>query len=266
MKKTLYVFLSSIFLFANANILYSAEETDTYSDFAVDKKYSSFVNAVLTDNIKTITEFINNGANLEQPVCEGMTVLMIAAERSSFETVKLLVEKGANVNAVNTYIRETSYIKNGDFDDKRFNFGYNAGTAYENIGMNRTVLMYALNNKDLKVVKFLLDKGADITVRDMYGEDILFYAVAKNNPRITELLIDRGANVNVKDNKGRTPLMYAIMQKRTQDYYNYGIITFLIEKGANVNETDNDGNTALTYAKKYSAHDVIKILSDNGAK
>jgi len=40
MKKTLYVFLSSIFLFANANILYSAEETDTYSDFAVDKKYS----------------------------------------------------------------------------------------------------------------------------------------------------------------------------------------------------------------------------------
>ena len=258
MKKMFYFLITPIFFFMNTNILYSAEKTNIPPHVvAVEKKPLSLVEAVLSNDLKTITEIINNGTDLERDVKDGMTVLMLAAERSSLETVKLLVEKGANVNAVNTYIRETCYIKNFNSSEQHFNSDHNAGRIYENIGMNRTVLMYALNNKNIKVAEFLLDKGADITSRDMYGKDVLFYAVAKNNPRIIELLIDRGAIINASNR-------YALLQYATENK-NFETINFIISKGININERDRNGNTVLMEAARFGKTEIVKFLISKGA-
>jgi ankyrin repeat protein len=51
---------------------------------------------------------------------------------------------------------------------------------------------------------------------------------------IVELLIDKGANVNIKNYKGRTGLFVVCLEGRI------GLVKLLIDKGVDVNIKDND--------------------------
>ena len=55
-------------------------------------------------------------------------------------------------------------------------------------------------------------------------------------------LIEKGADVNMKNNEGHTPLMWAACNR------NAGTVKKLIKAGADVNAQDNLGKTALMYA------------------
>jgi ankyrin repeat protein len=60
------------------------------------------------------------------------------------------------------------------------------------------------------VVKFLLDKGADVNAHaNVEKLTPLHVAAAAGNKAIVELLLVHGADVNAKDGRGKTPLFYA---------------------------------------------------------
>ena len=75
----------------------------------------------------------------------------------------------------------------------------------------------------LTMLKFLLDKGADIDemgiehpTDERYKEDVgsaLHRAVEGRHKDIVRFLIEKGANVNLRDIMGRTPLMLARAKK-----------------------------------------------------
>jgi ankyrin repeat protein len=109
-----------------------------------------------------------------------------------------LIEKGANINAV-----DEEYL------------GY-------------TGLMYAIENKDKELVKYLLENGADVNYQEEYW--------------------------------GYTPLMLACREGITE------IVKILIEKGADVNIKDKEGWTALTYALKNKNERIVELLKSYGAK
>ena len=51
---------------------------------------------------------------------------------------------------------------------------------------------------------FLVDHGADVNVRDQFGDTPLIVACAKGNAAIAALLLKRGAAAAIKDQEGRT--------------------------------------------------------------
>ena len=91
--------------------------------------------------------------DLEIKTKEGWTALIIAVYNNSFECVKLLIDKGANVNAYN------------------YNF--------------TNVLMYAKTNMiktfNKNPIKILIKNGADIKATDIYGKTVLDWAKEEDN-------------------------------------------------------------------------------------
>lgn len=57
-----------------------------------------------------------------------------------------------------------------------------------------TALFYAAQNGHLEVVKLLVDKGADVNIKDtFYGMTALARAVDQDRPAVVEFLLERGA-------------------------------------------------------------------------
>ena len=98
----------------------------------------------------------------------------------------------------------------------------------------------AVKSGDLQKVKRLIEKGAEVNVKDKYGRTPLFFTLS---PEIIELLIKKGTDVNAKDNLGGTPLHRALNKAAQSKKYEKAKL--LIEKGANVNAKDRFGRTPL---------------------
>ena len=69
---------------------------------------------------------------------------------------------------------------------------------------------------DIKVLRTLIDEGADLSVKGNTGNTILHNAVYSMRTDIVELLIKKGADVNAKYEDGETPLDWAINFKHTE--------------------------------------------------
>ena len=66
-------------------------------------------------------------------------------------------------------------------------------------------LLEAAEKGDLKLVKELLDQGADLEAKDKYGRRPLHNAVYYGHLEVVKLLLDRGADLEAKTNSGKTP-------------------------------------------------------------
>ncbi|KAH8354894.1 hypothetical protein KR093_000633 [Drosophila rubida] len=90
-------------------------------------------------------------------------------------------------------------IKNGELDDVQ--------SAYQNSNRNvnkwvggRTPLHYAADFGQLKVIKFLVDIGADVNKEDKYSITPLLAAIWEGHTECVEFLLEKGAN-----SQGSTP-------------------------------------------------------------
>ena len=70
----------------------------------------------------------------------------------------------------------------------------------------RTPLHYASANGHDAIVKFLLEKGQDVSQQDKVGLTPLHQAAMRGKVSTVELLLSKGANTEAKDANGNTPL------------------------------------------------------------
>ena len=129
------------------------------------------------------------------------------------------------------------------------------------------------DNKGIKkqeeIIALLLDKGhADIEGKDKHGSTALMRAAYRGRHNIVRLLIERGADVNVKNDTGSTPLLEAIHGCHWESGCIYQSAKALLDNGAKVNVKDALGHTPLYYSKdcKYEKAEIQKILRDKGAQ
>ena len=66
-----------------------------------------------------------------------------------------------------------------------------------------TVLMMAAWRGDSKAVQALLDKGADVNEKDIYGTTALMMAAENGHTETVQVLLDKGAEENAKRNNNK---------------------------------------------------------------
>src|SRR5450759_4512327 len=103
-----------------------------------------------------------------------------------------------------------------------------------------TLLILAVRENHLDLVKRLLDRQAKVGARNRYGETALMFA-AKGNLEMVKLLVERGAAIN---QTGWNPLIYAAWQGKTD------VVKYLLEKGAEIDALAPNGISALMMAAR----------------
>ena len=79
---------------------------------------------------------------------------------------------------------------------------------------------------------------------------------------VVRVLIEQGADVGAQDNAGRTALHIAT----SGDRGSVDVVRMLLERGSNIGAKDNQGKTALQLASATRDNDIIRLLSEYGAK
>ena len=91
----------------------------------------------------------------------GKTALMYAAQYGFLDSVKILLEAGADIDAqTNTGNKDNGYYCN---EDICIQYG------------ERTALMYAVQEGHLDIAKYLVENGADLKLTDSQGNDVYDY-------------------------------------------------------------------------------------------
>jgi uncharacterized protein len=130
--------------------------------------------------------------------------------------------------------------------------GGDVNTKTEN---GTTPLMIAAHGGRVDLVRYLLEKGAQVDARNVPKETALIAAANRQGDRdgnfpvrealhtdkdkVVEVLVAAGADINASDGSGDTPLILASRYGRIE------VVRFLIERGAELNLRNRAGETAL---------------------
>ncbi|KAI9724833.1 MAG: hypothetical protein M1812_000109 [Candelaria pacifica] len=195
---------------------------------------------------ETVKLLLDHGADVEAVYtfygCSG-TALYIAAQKTHVETVKLLLERGANIEAVSTWG-----------------------------GKRERALHTAARNGHLETLKLLLKHGADIEAgAEQTGMRALHIAAYKGHSETVKLLLEHGADIEAATKElGERALHIAAYKGHPET------VKLLLEHGADIEATKQpQGETALCEAARgHSFEDLklqqgclesVKVLLDHGA-
>lgn len=116
-------------------------------------------------------------------------------------------------------------------------------------GIGHTPLVVATRHGNAAVVKKLLELGADVELRDVFGKTAVHWAAyqLRGGP-ILRMVLDAGASFNTQDNDGWTPLVSAVAGG------NGGCLEILLS----LNAVAIDLNTAVMYPRALERPDLAK--------
>jgi ankyrin repeat protein len=191
------------------------------------------------------------------------TPLMIACKTLQVEVANYLIDKGANVNAIGR------------------------------VGVTPLFCFPSDKETPLDLVQRLVDKGADVNAKLRLNRNwtVLVEYVVRCNIRMAKFLIEHGADPSIRDIEG-TPLHMAIHVKGREDMaaflvksgvklqeFSFGntelhlvairgladLVPALIKRGADVNVTNDYGHTPLYYAARHGHRKAVEALIAAGA-
>ena len=172
-----------------------------------------------------IHELVDRGVNVNIEDHHGRAPLICAAESGHTGAIRALLERGANVNSI-----------------------------YSGRGTPLVVAIQIAASP--KIIKMLLENGADPNIPGAYGSSPLHMA-AKHSDDETEIardLLEYGADVDARGEKGRTPLQMAA----ESDNINH--LQLFLDRGADIDAQSDDGATALCTAARLRSEDAVRYL------
>lgn len=178
-----------------------------------------------------------------------------------YQVVKLLLENGADVNAVGGHYATALQAASAGGHEKIIGLLLDAG-AEVNVqgGHYGNALQGALYKGKKEIIKLLLDAGADVNIQSGRWSNPLEEAFYEGNEQIIRLLLDAGADVNAQGGYYGNPLQLTLARGYKQ------LVKVLLEKGADVNAQGGHYGNALQAASYQGDEQTIELLLNAGAK
>ena len=184
----------------------------------------------------------------------GTTPLLYAATCSDSEVLKLLIDRGADVNRADREGGTALMFAADDVDKVRLLVDKGAKVDAKS-GMGRTPLIIAATHAgNLEVVRLLIRKGAKVADQDLFGETPLTGAAKRGDTALVEELVAAGADLNAG---GRPPLYWAAEQGTVET------LEALLKHGAGANPMGV--NMALGAAAARGPARAVRLLVEAGA-
>ena len=200
-----------ILVFFISNICFGQQETGISSD-TISKEQLDFQLVVTSSqgDASTVLYLLGKGANVNATADNKVSALMYAAQNGHLLVVKTLVANGADVNYFPNYNNSaiSSAVINNQFEIAEYLIRKGAkvnDTNYRKI----TPLMFSAAYGNVAITKLLLSSKADISLKDVFGNDALIMSVLYNHQEISEILLKAGSNPNTVDGNKFTPLLIA---------------------------------------------------------
>lgn len=170
-----------------------------------------------------------NSATLKHNV----TPLLIAIRENQLETVKYLIQKGANVNKSDSgAVGAVSHI---------------------------APLSLAIQLENEEIVKTLLAvKDIDVNCIDRWNQPLLVSCV-RLHPEYVEMLLEAGADPNIPGTRGNSVLLYSAHIGDTE------LVKLLIKHGADVNKINDRKECAILPSIYRDDVTLARVLLDAGA-
>ncbi|QHV96780.1 ankyrin repeat domain-containing protein [Spirosoma endbachense] len=147
---------------------------------------TALMNAINKNNRLLVEQLIQNGADVDELDANQDAPLVIAAYKGYNEIVKLLLEAGADVRAVDP-------------------------------GMKATALHAAAYAGRTEAAKLLIEYNIDINKQGPYnGYTALHDAIWQDNVDIVKLLLAANSDLSLLSNDGKSPLDFAKSRNRKE--------------------------------------------------
>jgi ankyrin repeat protein len=211
---------------------------------------------------KTLASLIQNEYDLDVRDTYNQTPLSWAAKQGHTAVVRLLLERGPELEVKNNHQGETPLslaAKHGH--EAVVHQLLDQGAKVESNGKNSsTPLSLAAWKGHEAVVRLLLEWDAKADSKDASGNTPLSLAARNGYEAIVRLLVEQDAKVDSENIEGYTPLSLSVM-------YGYEpVVRLLLERDAKVDSKDTSGHTPLSLAARNGYETIVRLLLEHGAE
>jgi ankyrin len=243
---------------------------NAYVDTVDRSGWTSLMSAARLRYISMIKLLLNAGADANMGGGDsGLTPLGLAAEYSTSEAVKLLLDGKADVNACfdgeNSALSRAIQVGNLDIVNTLLAAGADVKMVYWS---KQTSLMMAMESRYrythysrehlstscLAIIRVLVSAGADVDAKNSDGESPTLLAAGAGDNTVVEDLLRAGADVNAATLFGMTPLLAAA--KRGHD----NVVSTLLRYKCDIWSCTRQKTTALMLAAEGGHSRVIDVL------
>lgn len=267
--------------------------------------------AVRNNKLKMVDYLIDQGIDVNVKCDNGKAPIFYAIAARNYLMTEFLIKKGGLCNGLIDMVSSSSQttwlceaVKQDDFSTVEFLLKNCANINNTNSINSTTALHIAANSNHFEMFKLLMNKDANIAIRDGSNATPLSYAIFKMNFDIVAWLIENDklldihiyemivdiiqfqnhfALVALQNNRvdlvkflishGLNPNLAdsngtTFLHVAMQPQFDVNLVEFLIMNGANVDAKDNNGQTPLHFVITSNSTDSwakINFLIQNGA-
>ena len=227
----------------------------------VDPGVAAVIAAVRSRDYATLQKLIAADASVvASKDVAGSTPLHHAAAFGTLESLTLLIDKGADVNATNRRGSTPIFWAIDDEAKVRLLVARGAQVRIKQVEGRTPVYQAALLGNGLAVLRYLLENGGDPNVATLAGLTPLMGAALRGDVDSVRVLIEKGAIIDAKSGAGATALMAAATNGSP------AVVQLLLNNGADTNVRSKVGETALGNAAGAGNTESVKMLLDRGAE
>lgn len=187
----------------------------------------------------------------------GFTSLHLAVAWKRHDVLEALIKNGADINARSMY-GSPLITAAGTGDLIALEILLNAGARTEPFSKGPNPMSTAIANSQWDVIPILLAHGASTEVREIDGETALILGAEAGKFKIVKMLVNAGADIQATANDGRSAL-HTAAASNSQD-----ILIFLESKGAVASIAGGSDIAIVSTAKLYEIKGKLaSVAGDN---
>lgn len=206
--------------------------------------------------VKELLETLSGLDFPNTPDHSGTTCLQTACSQGYYAIVKLLIDHGADVNAVgyNGTVPLHDCVASSDVRIAELLISHGAYVKVHEPNVGQSPLMYACRHGDTDIARLYILQGADVSGPDYYGYTCAHHSTVSNNLDLYHALREADADFDGLDLEGNSSLHIAV-QFNSIEY-----VKALLEGGAHPSHQNKRGDQPLHLAAQYNFVKCMAVL------